>query len=112
HKIEIRLTRDSGGQHAMPTPPSVGMELGDTVNYVCTDGTFRVVFEQGSPYDDQSSANGKVEIKDSNNRVVTKRGQFKCKCFIKRDAGSKEIGWREDEKPQSGGDHNVPPNPN
>ena len=113
HEIEIKLTEDDdGGLHAMPTPSSAGMQLKDTVSYVCTDGAFRVVFEKGSPYDDPSSNNGKVEIKDSNNRVVTKRGHFTCKCFIKKDAASKEIGWREDEKPQSGGDHNVPPNPN
>jgi len=87
------------------------MELRDTVKYVCTDGAFRVVFEKGSPYDDPSSANKKVEIKDSNIRTVTKPGHFQCKCFIKKDAGSTEIGWRKDERPQSGGDHNVPPNP-
>ena len=97
HNITINL-KDG---HALPAlPPEGVLNIGDTVAYSSPDGKVRVVFDgpNGSPF---GSSLPDV-VHDSQIRQLQKNGHFSCKCFI-------EVGWKQGENPESGGDHDVKP---
>jgi hypothetical protein len=98
HPVTINL-KDG---HAVPALPSAGvMQVYDTVSYSSPDGKVRVVFDAGSPF-----GNSPLDVVyDSEVRTLQKVGTFRCKCFITPN----EVGWRPNEDPESGGDHDVKP---
>ena len=101
HKIEIKLVDD----HAVPLMPDA-MQVGDTISFFSRHKRFRVEIEHGSPFDDPTIH----RVSDSDGRKLRNRGRFFCKCFITPDGSNQEVGWREGEIPESGGDCNVMPN--
>lgn len=101
HTIFIELV---DGIHAIPElPPEGVLQVNDFVTYLSRDGAARVVFDtNGSPFGGLPD-----EIRNGERRLVVNSGHFFCKCFI-TPAGKPEVGWAED-KPRSGGDHDVKP---
>lgn len=107
HLITVNLVVDAmNGNHAVPAPSNVALTGGDTVRYDTNPAScpFRIVFEDGNPF---SSAKT-LEISDRSPRTVHQSGTFFCKCFI-TEGSEPEVGWRDDETPESGGDHDVRP---
>ena len=101
-RIFAHLVQLPNGVHAIPDiPPS--MHVNDFVTYFSPDGAVTVIFDtNGSPFGGTSDL-----LVSGERRQLVKDGKFFCKCFIKPD-GQPAVGWSED-KPESGGDHDVRP---
>jgi hypothetical protein len=109
HEIVIQFD----GQHAIPSSTVLGMNLDDTVRYSCDKGEVKIVFvnknknspQPGSPF----SVVGDPVLGDGVN-TVTQQGKFECHCFVRPPNATEFKGWDKATSPQSGGEHNVPPN--
>jgi hypothetical protein len=95
HEVDIRRV----GNAAVATPSVIGMDIGETIRYSSPDGSVRIEFPQGSPYDQTIVRDGEVH-------VVQNQGHFSSRCFLILPDNS-EIGWSLDSQ-QSGADHDVP----
>lgn len=95
HKIKIRRV----GNDAVPPQPMPIMFVDDTVEYSSDDGTVRVEFLSGSPFQESVIGSG---------QIVTARnpGRFRCRCFIDLKDGTGTVGWKS-EPSVSGADHDV-----
>ena len=95
HNIRIRRV----GNDAVPPQPMPTMRVGDTVEYSSDDGTVRIEFTNGSPFQEAAVGSG---------QIVTARspGRFRCRCFINLEDGTGTIGWVSDPS-LSGADHDV-----
>ena len=103
HNIRIDLIIDAAGkEHAVPEIPKGGdLHVDDTVRYFSNDGTTRVEF--CTPFGDPE-----IVVNDGEIRTLTTAGRFFCKCFLTLPNG-RRIGWRPNEVPESGGEHDVRP---
>src|SRR4051812_28362547 len=104
HQFEITLT---GGSPRLALPPkTMIVDTGDTVEFVCKDGSVRVLFDISpfSQFPKEDIHDGEIrKIKD-----VAKEARFPGKCFVTPPGGAAVIGWTEQDK-RSGGDVVVRP---
>jgi hypothetical protein len=85
------------------------MNLEDTVRYSCDSGEVMIVFANKDKNGPKSpfSEDQETVIGDGVN-TVSKEGSFECHCSVKGSDGQFH-GWKTG-SPESGGEHNVPPN--
>jgi len=105
HIVKVTLTGPPD-RHVLPVP-EVNVNSGHTLQYVCDEGTVRVLFDT-SPFSDFP---GEV-IHDHEIRMIKKvetEKRFFGKCFVTPTGEAKEIGWSKIKNPQSGGDVVVKP---
>ena len=103
--VKITLT-DAPDRHVLPVA-KVFVNSRDTLQYVCKQGSVRVLFDT-SPFSDFP---GEV-IHDGEIRkikVVKAETVFFGKCFVTPTGEAKEIGWSKKKNPDSGGDVVVKP---
>src|SRR5215469_4467214 len=96
HQIPIELVVDSmGREHAVLTIPT-NMQVGDTVRYSCSFGSFRLEFyaissRSGlpSPFPDGTS----LPVTTPASLPLTNGGVFVCHCFVTKLPSGVKIGW-------------------
>lgn len=117
HKIFVdRVVDQQQNQHAVPRNIPNPMFVGDTVEYLNTDGDLvRITFDEPdkanppsslhSPFLD-STGKEKTEVLSTDGKLtVSNPGIFFCHCFLTAP-GQKEIGWGPNSQ-LSGGNHEV-----
>lgn len=102
HKIQVTRQVIGGVEHAVPDIPKTGMNVNDTVTYLCPDGELTITFPNGSPFAKTSIPGGEVN-------TLIRGGVFQSGCSIK--IANKTIGWQPPQpvQPPSGGFHDIQP---